>query len=113
MKNNRNKNTYIIESLNKKIFEEKNWNYAKRNISVLSENNSILIESKKRGVNYLTLFEKNTKFLVIKKYKVIFDKNTYFEIGGRKSGNIKVIFYLIEYDKKLKRINTNRLKLNE
>lgn len=109
-----NKNTvHTIESLNNEFFKDMNWYYKKRKVKLLVDDSSLVIESKNKGVNYLTLFENNTNFSNAKKQLLEFEKSNLIEIKGRQSGNIKVIIYLIEYDKKLKRLNTNRFKLNE
>lgn len=106
---------YSFVGLSNEIFNASNWYYKKRKIGIIEEKQSLVIESKDKGVNYLTLFENNTSFSEVtkSKKKISLDANNLLEISGKKSGNIRVIIYLIEYDSKNRRIHTNKVALND
>ncbi|MBR7797664.1 glycosyltransferase [Agaribacter marinus] len=116
-KNNINKEAkYSLIDISDEFFNLNNWKYKKRKLNLFKgTNNSIVIESKNKGVTYLTLFENNTKFKSItqSEYKILLDTPNIIEISGKKSGNIKAIIYLIEYDENNNRISTNRFRLND
>ncbi|MFD2131547.1 glycosyltransferase [Pseudogracilibacillus auburnensis] len=109
------KNDTVIDNLPKDIFQFNSWNFNKNRIKMSVDSNTMSIESKSRRVDYLTLYENNTKFSHVGKNepKILLDKQNIFEISGVKSANVDVIFYLLEYDEKYKRIHTNRLKIND
>lgn len=108
------KNTRSIENIERDFFEKKNWHYNKRNLQVFFDDTNIIIASKNKKVTYMSLFNNDTNFSTLKKDRIILNNdNNIIKISGKQSGNIKVIIYLIEYDKKLKRVRTNKLLLNE
>lgn len=108
------KNTYSIENIERDFFERKNWHYNKKNLQVFFDDTNIIIASKNKRVSYMSLFNNDTNFNTLKKNRIILNNdNNIIKISGKQSGNIKVIIYLIEYDKKLKRVRTNKLLLNE
>lgn len=107
---------YSLSDLADVFFDLNNWHYNKRKINVVSDgNNGFIIVSKDKGVNYLTLFEANTSFMNVTKGANKFKLNAYnlVEIAGRRSGNIRVIIYIIEYDEQFQRIHTNKFGLND
>lgn len=113
---NKKSNTdYSFVSLSNEIFKEFNWHYKKRKLQLIEEKQTLIIESKDKGVNYLTLFENNTSFSEVTKSKgkISLDANNLLEVSGKRSGNIRVIIYLIEYDRNNKRVHTNKITLND
>lgn len=108
--------TVTVDEVQTDISDVNHWKYKSKKLKVnIGKNDSVIIESKDKGVNYLTFYENNTNFsLISKKHKkLIFNDTNTIEIEGKTSGGVKLIIYIIEYDKNHKRVHTNRFRLND
>lgn len=104
----------ITQDIKDEFFNIDNWHYNKRNIVLNIEKEQMVIASNKKKVSYLTLFEKNTNFNRTPKQskRVILKKDAFVRITGKKSKDVKVTLYLIEYSKSTK-LKVNRLLINQ
>ena len=109
------KSDEMVSAVKKEFFNIGNWKYANRKVDLQIEDKKMIIESKKKKVAYLSLFENNSNFNKSPKHTKTLNltKDSLVRVTGNYSKDVTVTVYLIEYDTAGKKIKTNRVFINK
>src|SRR5690625_1086489 len=105
--------SYQIDELEQRFFKRENWFVNKKKMTVLTNENMLIARANGKKKSYLMFLNNERKFSTIKNNKIIFNEDIYVKFSGHLSERLDATIYLLQYNEKMKRVKTDRLKLNE